>query len=1157
MTDIEAIHPLADRLSDYVLGRLDGPEMDEIEQHLSGCDSCCRWIRDRPEDSLVAKLRGRSAATVASPVTDEESVVGPPSGFEVPSSFILGPDARDTLHDSARVATPPDGATAFVGLPGELNDHPRYRVVAAIGSGGMGTVYRAEHRLMDRPVALKVIRGDLLGNEALVERFRREVKSAARLVSHPNIVAAYDAEQAGETHMLVMEFVEGTDLARLVDRRGPLPVGEACEYVRQAALGLQHAFEDGMVHRDIKPQNLMRTNRGQIKILDFGLARFASEVGTDAGMTAEGMVLGSADYIAPEQIDDPHAADIRADIYSLGCTLYFLLAGRPPFPDRSLIQKLMAHREKTARPLAEIRGDVPPGLARAVGRMMARDPSRRFQSPDDVARALAPFADSQAARTAESASDGARTLPAASPSLDSTVGDRKPSGQATRPRPGSRRPRVLIATALAVLATVAGFLTLITYRIQTGTGELVIETDDPDIEVIVKRGGQQVTIVNPKTKDRIELGAGRYELQLAGGGAGLRLSPDTFTLRRGDKTVVTVRRPLPEPASRPGPQPHHEHHEIVLTSPKAMDVIVTQPYVGQVRSQGHIDVRTPENGHLREISVKEGQAVKQGDLMFKIAPALYQAKLDAEMADAKIAELELSNVEKLAKQEPPIVSQYEVKLFEAKLAKAQAKVKQAEAESKFTGVKAPFDGIVARLLHERPGGLVKEGDILSTLSDNSVIWVYFNVPEEQYLEYMAARKLHEKEYKIELELANHNEFPQAGKIGAIEARFNNKTGNIPFRADFPNPDGLLRHGQTGTILIRRKLHDAIVIPRRATYELMDKRYVYVVDKDDVVHRREILIRHELNDIFVIKKGVGVGDRIILEGIRQVRDGEKVEYDHRPYEVMEIQTDQPATPAQPVAAKPPQVARVEPRPADAISHRTRAILAALDEPVPMNFANETTLGDVLTYIKETTWKGRKPTDPGIPIYVDPDGLREAGQTLTSTVRMDVIGSSLKATLPLLLGELGLGYIVKDDVLIVSSTKGIDRERDETASPAADASPETKLVLAALDEPISMPFAGGSTLGDVVSYIKQATATPGTDGISIFVNPVGLRETGRSMDSTMNMYLEGVPLKSSLRLLLKQIGLAYRVKDGVLIIGSAEGSRKPKARADGEGPPALGP
>ena len=230
---------------------------------------------------------------------------------------------------------------------------------------------------MDRPVALKLIRGDLLGNAALVERFRREVKSAARLASHPNIVAAYDAEQAGETHMLVMEFIEGTDLAREVDRRGPLPVGEACDYARQAALGLQHAFEEGMVHRDIKPQNLMRTTRGRIKILDFGLARFASEIGSQGGLTAEGMVLGSADYIAPEQIHDPHAADIRADIYSLGCTLYFLLAGRPPFPGGGLIQKLLAHSEKTPRPLAEVRPEVPAELSRVVERMMAKDPSLR------------------------------------------------------------------------------------------------------------------------------------------------------------------------------------------------------------------------------------------------------------------------------------------------------------------------------------------------------------------------------------------------------------------------------------------------------------------------------------------------------------------------------------------------------------------------------------------------------------------------------------------------------------------------------------------------------------------------------------------------------------------------------------------------------------
>ena len=249
--------------------------------------------------------------------------------------IVVEPALDPALSDQRIFAGPGHGFPGMAGLPKELNDHPRYRVVGALGAGGMGAVYRAEHRLMDRPVALKVIRGDLLGSALMVERFRGEVKAAARLASHPNIVAAYDAEQAGETHLLVMEFVEGVDLAELVQRRGPLPVGEACEYVRQAALGLQHAFEDGMVHRDIKPQNLMRTTRGQVKILDFGLARFASEAashrarvkildfglarfagqGASPGeMTSDGMVLGSAEYIAPEQIDDPHAADIRADI---------------------------------------------------------------------------------------------------------------------------------------------------------------------------------------------------------------------------------------------------------------------------------------------------------------------------------------------------------------------------------------------------------------------------------------------------------------------------------------------------------------------------------------------------------------------------------------------------------------------------------------------------------------------------------------------------------------------------------------------------------------------------------------------------------------------------------------------------------------------------
>ncbi|MBV8233580.1 MAG: efflux RND transporter periplasmic adaptor subunit [Planctomycetaceae bacterium] len=329
-------------------------------------------------------------------------------------------------------------------------------------------------------------------------------------------------------------------------------------------------------------------------------------------------------------------------------------------------------------------------------------------------------------------------------------------------------------------------------------------------------------------------------------------------------------------------EPHQEHHKIVVTSPEAQAVIITQQYVCQIHSQRHINVRALEGGYLQEISVKEGQAVKKGDSMFKIVPTLYQAKLDAESAEARLAQLEFNNTKKLFEQK--VVSQNEVQLLDAKLAKAQAKAKLAGAELNFTNVRAPFDGIVDRL-HEQLGSLVKEGDILTTLSDNSLMWVYFNVPEARYLEYMADLGKNKEIGQIELVLANGNKFQQFGKIGAIEAQFNNETGNIPFRADFPNPDGLLRHGQTGTVLIHRVLKDAIVIPQRATFEILDKRYAYVVGKDDVVHQREIVIQNEMDDIFVIKRGLGVDDRIVLEGIRQVRDGEKVEYEFSRPEVV--------------------------------------------------------------------------------------------------------------------------------------------------------------------------------------------------------------------------------------------------------------------------------
>ncbi len=324
-------------------------------------------------------------------------------------------------------------------------------------------------------------------------------------------------------------------------------------------------------------------------------------------------------------------------------------------------------------------------------------------------------------------------------------------------------------------------------------------------------------------------------------------------------------------------QRHEEHHKIVVTSPKAQDVIITQPYVCQIRSRRNIEVCALEDGYLQEILVSEGQAVKKGDLMFKIKPTLYQARLNAETAEAQFAQREFDNTKILFEQK--VVYANELALFKAKLAKAQAKAELAQAELDFTNVTAPFDGIVDRL-HEQTGSLIKERDILTTLSDNSVMWVYFNVPEAKYLEYKASLKHENEDQRIELKLANGSKFPEIGKIAAIEAQFNNETGNIPFRADFPNPDRLLRHGQTGNVLIHRTFKNAIVIPQRATFEILDKRYVYVVGKDDVVHQREIVIQHEMDDIFVIKKGLDANDKIVHEGTRQVRDGEKVEYEFR-------------------------------------------------------------------------------------------------------------------------------------------------------------------------------------------------------------------------------------------------------------------------------------
>jgi membrane fusion protein (multidrug efflux system) len=330
---------------------------------------------------------------------------------------------------------------------------------------------------------------------------------------------------------------------------------------------------------------------------------------------------------------------------------------------------------------------------------------------------------------------------------------------------------------------------------------------------------------------------------------------------------------------------HHAKHKIFVTSPVVQDVTLTQQYVARIHSRRHIEICALEGGYLKDININEGQMVKKGDPLFQILPTLYAARLDADIAEAQLAQVEFENTKRLTDKN--IVSPQELKIAEARLAKANAKVNLAQAEMGFAKITAPFDGIVDRL-REQEGSLIEEGAVLTTLSDNSIIWVYFNVPEARYLEFQESMRTDPKlsSYEIQLRLANHRLFDQEGKIGAIEADFDNETGNISFRADFPNPNGLLRHGQTGTILIHHHDAGALVIPQRATYEILAKKYVFVVDEQGVAHQREIHIQHEQDDIFVIDEGLQAGDKIVLEGILQVRDGDQVDYEFQaPEEVL--------------------------------------------------------------------------------------------------------------------------------------------------------------------------------------------------------------------------------------------------------------------------------
>jgi serine/threonine protein kinase len=474
-------------LTDFGQGRLDGIAAETIGAHLETCADCRR---------VLAGLSGNS---IGESVSDARG--------ETPSI-----DAQRDEH----------AIEANLGSPPELTSHPDYKLVKELGRGGMGVVYLASNLTMGRFEVLKVINKALLDKAGALERFQQEIRSAARL-NHQNIVIAYSAPRCGDLLVLAMEYVKGHDLSQTVQRHGPLPVANAASYGYQAALGLQHAHENKMVHRDINPRNLMLAQvrkKHIIKILDFGLAKMTSEKDVDGELTKSGQMFGTPDFIAPEQILDAQAADIRADIYSLGCTLYFLLTGKPPFVRSSLFEKLQAHRSVEAEALNLVRPEVPPELAALVARMMAKHPDDRYQTPIEVAKALGPFFKPggdfhKAAAVSPQLSFSATPaqLPLVPPmpatpapvcampvavavpqSLIPPIDQPAFTRYTTRGNRQSRRrlPWVPIAVGLLVCSGLA-YWGMLTSKLNTSDGVLVIDVNKPNPELLIDGQRTRVT----------------------------------------------------------------------------------------------------------------------------------------------------------------------------------------------------------------------------------------------------------------------------------------------------------------------------------------------------------------------------------------------------------------------------------------------------------------------------------------------------------------------------------------------------------------------------------------------------------------------------------------------------------------------------------------
>lgn len=337
-------------------------------------------------------------------------------------------------------------------------------------------------------------------------------------------------------------------------------------------------------------------------------------------------------------------------------------------------------------------------------------------------------------------------------------------------------------------------------------------------------------------------------------------------------TTSHVSEPLVNDLALNDEEASHTIYEV--SKPLVKDLTINDEYVCQIRAIQHIEIRSLEKGYLQNILVDEGQSVHQGQLLFQIKPNVYEADVQKTEAEVELSKIELQNNQALVDKD--IISATEAAMSAAKLAKVKAELELAKTHLSFTEIRAPFDGLIGRFGDIRLGSLLEENELLTTLSDTHRLWVYFNVPEAVYLNYMKNKQKGVSQ-NVKLELANKEIYPETGTIETIQSDFNSTSGNIAFRASFSNPHALLRYGQTGTILWPKKIKQAVIVPQKSTFEILDKRFIFVVDKTGVIHEREIKVAREEPNIYIVSSGIAPDEMYLLERQNKIDKGDKISY----------------------------------------------------------------------------------------------------------------------------------------------------------------------------------------------------------------------------------------------------------------------------------------